>query len=137
MKLRIARLHGQSDLRIETLPEPELGVDEVLVAIGAGGVCGSDLHYWQEGGFGPIRVREPIILGHEAAGTVLAAGLGVTALSAGDVVALNPSHPCGICKFCTQSAQQHCLSMRFKGSALRFPHEQGMFRDRIVMQAMQ
>lgn len=137
MTVRIARLHGQSDLRIETLPETEPGADEVLVAVGAGGICGSDLHYWQDGGFGPIRVREPIILGHEAAGTVIAAGTGVTALSVGDIVALNPSHPCGTCKFCLQSAQQHCLSMRFKGSAMLFPHEQGMFRDRIVMQAEQ
>ena len=137
MTLRIARLHGQSDLRLETMPETEPGSDEVLVALGAGGICGSDLHYWQDGGFGPIRVREPIILGHEAAGTVVAVGLDVTALTVGDVVAINPSHPCGICKFCMQSAPQHCLSMRFKGSALRFPHEQGMFRDRIVMQAAQ
>ena len=137
MNLRIARLHGQCDLRIEAMPEPDHGADEVLVALGAGGICGSDLHYWQDGGFGPIRVREPIILGHEAAGTVLSAGANVTALSVGDVVALNPSHPCGTCKFCLQSAPQHCLSMRFNGSALRFPHEQGMFRDRIVMQAAQ
>jgi L-idonate 5-dehydrogenase len=137
MTLRIARLHGQSDLRVETLPEPEPGAGEVIVAVGAGGICGSDLHYWQDGGFGPIRVREPIILGHEVAGTVLEAGPGVTGLSVGDVVALNPSHPCGICKFCLLGNPQHCLSMRFKGSALRFPHEQGMFRDRIVMQAAQ
>jgi L-idonate 5-dehydrogenase len=135
--LRIARLHGQSDLRLETLPDSDPGRKEVLVALGAGGICGSDLHYWQDGGFGPIRVREPIILGHEAAGTVVALGPEVTTLAVGDVVALNPSHPCGTCKFCKQSAPQHCLSMRFKGSALRFPHEQGMFRDRIVMQAAQ
>jgi len=137
MTLRVARLHGQSDLRIETLLEAEPGCGEVLVAVGAGGICGSDLHYWQDGGFGPIRVREPIILGHEAAGTVLAVGMDVTSLMVGDVVALNPSHPCGICKFCMQSAPQHCLSMRFKGSALRFPHEQGMFRDRMVMHPAQ
>lgn len=137
MTLRVARLHGQSDLRIETQPEAEPGANEVLVAVGAGGICGSDLHYWQDGGFGQIRVREPIILGHEAAGTVLEVGKDVTALALGDVVALNPSHPCGTCKFCLQSEPQHCLSMRFKGSALRFPHEQGMFRDRIVMQAAQ
>lgn len=137
MTLRIARLHGKADLRLETLPEAEPGPGEVLVALGAGGICGSDLHYWQDGGFGPIRVQEPIILGHEAAGTVIALGAGVTGLQHGDRVALNPSHPCGTCTFCAKGQFQHCLAMRFKGSALRMPHEQGMFRDRIVMEAGQ
>lgn len=137
MTLRICRLYGQADLRVETLPEAAPGAGEVLVAVGAGGICGSDLHYWQDGGFGPIRVQEPIILGHEAAGTVIALGQGVTALALGDRVALNPSHPCGTCTFCAQGQFQHCLTMRFKGSALRMPHEQGMFRDRIVMGAGQ
>lgn len=141
MTLRIARLHGKADLRIETLAEEAPGRGEVLVALGAGGICGSDLHYWQDGGFGPIRVQEPIILGHEAAGTVIAlgegVGEGVGGVAVGDRVALNPSHPCGQCKFCAQGQFQHCLAMRFKGSALRMPHEQGMFRDRMVIGAAQ
>jgi L-idonate 5-dehydrogenase len=137
MTVRIARLHGKADLRLESLPESSPGAGEVLVAMGAGGICGSDLHYWLHGGFGPIRVQEPIILGHEAAGTVLELGEGVTGLKPGDRVALNPSHPCGNCKFCDQGAFERCLRMRFKGSALRMPHEQGMFRDRIVIGAGQ
>lgn len=137
METRICRLHGQNDLRVETIPLVGPGPGEVLVAVGAGGICGSDLHYWQDGGFGPIRVQEPIILGHEAAGTIVSLGAGVQGLRAGDVVALNPSHPCGTCAQCRAGHRQHCLTMRFKGSAMRVPHEQGMFRDRIAIGAAQ
>lgn len=137
METRICRLHGKNDLRVETIPLAGPAPGEVLVALGAGGICGSDLHYWQDGGFGPIRVQEPIILGHEAAGTVVELGAGVAGLRVGDVVALNPSHPCGTCIYCHEGQPQHCLTMRFKGSAMRFPHEQGMFRDHIAIGARQ
>jgi L-idonate 5-dehydrogenase len=137
METRVCRLHGQNDLRVETIPLVGPAPGEVLIALGAGGICGSDLHYWQDGGFGPIRVREPIILGHEAAGTVVELGDGVTGLRVGDRVALNPSHPCGTCAYCVDGHPQHCLTMRFKGSALRFPHEQGMFRDHLAIGAAQ
>ncbi len=137
MTTRICRLHGQNDLRVETEETAEPGPGEALVAIGAGGICGSDLHYFQDGGFGPIRVREPIILGHEAAGTVLAVGPDVQGLEPGAHVAINPSRPCGTCSYCREGLTTHCLNMRFNGSAMRVPHEQGLFRDRIVVQAAQ
>ncbi|WP_108258872.1 L-idonate 5-dehydrogenase [Mangrovicoccus ximenensis] len=137
MTIRIARLHGQRDLRVETLEEPAAGPGEVVVAIGAGGICGSDIHYFADGGIGTIRVREPIIIGHEAAGTVVSLGEGVEGLSVGDRVAVNPSHPCGECKFCQAGDHQHCMSMRFKGSAMFLPHEQGFFRDRLAIGAGQ
>lgn len=137
MKTRICRLHNKNDIRVETqnVPEPKAG--EVRVGIGAGGICGSDLHYYHDGGFGPIRVREPIILGHEVAGIVESAGPGVSAVKAGDKVAVNPSRPCGHCEYCTQGLPQHCLDMKFFGSAMRFPHEQGAFRDFIVVDETQ
>lgn len=137
MKTRVCRLYGQRDLRIEEMEVAGPGPGEALVTIGAGGICGSDLHYYQDGGFGPIRVREPIILGHEIAGTVRAVGEGVEDLSPGDRVAVNPSRPCNECRFCREGLRQHCLNMRFFGSALRFPHEQGGFRDLLVAQAFQ
>ncbi len=137
MQTRVCRLHDKNDLHVETIETAGPGPGEVIVAVGAGGICGSDLHYWQDGGFGPIRVQEPIVLGHEAAGTVVELGAGVSGLAVGDRVSLNPSHPCGACKYCAQGDFQHCLAMRFKGSALRFPHEQGMFRDRLVIGAAQ
>ena len=134
---RCVRLNGQDDLTIAAtdLPAPDRG--QVRVAVLAGGICGSDLHYWQEGGIGTIRVREPIILGHEAAGRIEAVGADVTGLSVGQLVAMNPSHPCGTCEFCTAGLPHHCMAMRFKGSAMYLPHEQGMFRDRMVIGAAQ
>ncbi|GAB5512099.1 MAG: L-idonate 5-dehydrogenase [Hyphomicrobiales bacterium] len=111
--------------------------DSVRVAISAGGICGSDLHYFHDGGFGPIRVREPIILGHEASGRVVEVGDRVDSLRIGDLVAINPSRPCGDCRFCNQDEFVHCLNMNFRGSAYRFPHEQGLFRDTLVLPAAQ
>ncbi|PHR91444.1 MAG: L-idonate 5-dehydrogenase [Blastopirellula sp.] len=137
MKTRICRLYAKHDMRIETEVFDPPGAGEVLVAVGAGGICGSDLHYFHDGGFGPVRIREPIILGHEIAGTVEAVGKGVNNVKLGDRIALNPSRPCGHCSYCTDGLQQHCTKMRFYGSALRFPHEQGAFRDRIVVQDFQ
>ncbi|WP_417815747.1 L-idonate 5-dehydrogenase [Thalassospira alkalitolerans] len=129
MQTRVCRLYGQNDLRIETETAPAPAQGEVLVRVGAGGVCGSDMHYYFDGGIGQIRVREPIILGHEAAGTIVALGPDVTDLQIGQKVAINPSHPCGTCRYCQQDLQQHCLNMKFFGSAMPMPHIQGAFRD--------
>lgn len=137
MKTRVCRLHGQGDIRIEEIDVAAPGPGQVLIAMGAGGICGSDLHYFKDGGFGPIRVQEPIILGHEVAGTIRGFGSGVEGLAEGDRVAINPSRPCNACIYCRQGLQQHCLTMRFFGSALRFPHEQGGFRDLMVVDAAQ
>ena len=137
MKTRVCRLYGQNDLRIETDDVAAPGAGEVLLAIAAGGICGSDMHYLSQGGIGTIRVREPIILGHEASGRVLAVGDGVEGLSSGEKVSINPSRPCGECAYCIEGLPVHCLNMRFNGSAIRLPHEQGLFRDKIIVQAAQ
>jgi L-idonate 5-dehydrogenase len=134
---RACVLHAKGDIRIEDRQVAAPDANEVLVRVGAGGICGSDLHYFQDGGFGAIRVREPIILGHEVAGRVEALGSGVSGLAVGQKVALNPSKPCNACRHCLQGMQQHCLDMRFMGSAMRLPHVQGAFRDRIVIDAVQ
>ncbi len=137
MKTRVCRLHGQNDLRIETEDVAAPGPGQVLLAVAAGGICGSDMHYLSDGGIGTIRVREPIILGHEASGRVLEVGPDVSGLAEGDAVAINPSRPCGTCRYCAESLPMHCLDMRFNGSAARLPHEQGFFRDRIAVAAAQ
>ena len=136
MQTRLARLYAKGDLRIETAPVAVPGPGEVLLKMAAAGICGSDLHYYQDGGFGPVRVREPMIPGHEASGTVELAGEGVT-LKTGTLVAVNPSQPCGACEYCSIGMPIHCLEMRFMGSAMRLPHEQGMFREWLVVPAKQ
>ena len=133
--MRAAVLHAAKDLRIETREAGRPGPGQVAVRIANGGICGSDLHYYFDGGFGAIRVREPIILGHEVAGTVDAVGEGVTEVAPGDKVALNPSLPCGACRYCLAGAPNHCLDMHFYGSAMRMPHVQGAFADIVVAEA--
>lgn len=130
-------IHGPRDLRLEERPEETPGPGQVLVRIAAGGVCGSDLHYYAHGGFGAVRLREPMILGHEVAGHVEALGPGVAGLSVGQLVAVSPSRPCGACRYCLEGLPNHCLNMRFYGSAMPFPHIQGAFRQRLVADAAQ
>lgn len=129
--------HAAKDLRIEEHPTPEPGAGEVLIAMEAGGICGSDLHYYNHGGFGTVRLKEPMILGHEVAGRISALGEAVTGLEVGQLVSVSPSRPCGTCRFCEAGAQQHCLNMRFYGSAMPFPHIQGAFREMLVADATQ
>ena len=137
MRTRICRLVDRRDICIQTIDLNSPGDGEVVIQMGAGGICGSDLHYYNDGGFGPIKVKEPIILGHEVSGTVITLGSQVENLKLGDRVALNPSRPCGDCAYCKKNIFQHCLNMRFFGSALRFPHEQGAFRETMVVKSGQ
>ncbi|TCR70202.1 L-idonate 5-dehydrogenase [Bosea sp. BK604] len=135
--MRAVVIHSEKDLRVEETTAPELGPLDVRVKIEAGGICGSDLHYYLHGGFGTIRVREPLILGHEIAGTVEAVGGEVSRVRPGDRVAVNPSRACGRCRYCQMGLQQHCTDMLFYGSAMRFPHVQGGFRDVLVIEERQ
>ncbi len=130
-------IHGPKDLRIEDRPEEAPGPGEVLVRVVSGGVCGSDLHYYAHGGIGAVRLREPMILGHEVAGRIEALGPGVRGLAEGQLVAVSPSRPCGACRYCLEGLPNHCLDMRFYGSAMPFPHIQGAFRNLLVADAAQ
>lgn len=137
METRVCRLYGKKDLRVEVEPIAPLGPDEVMIRVIRGGICGSDLHYYLDGGFGPIRVKEPIIIGHEFAGYVEQRGRNVNHLNVGDRVGVNPSRPCGECVYCLEGTFQHCLDMHFLGSAFFVPHEQGGFRERMTVKAEQ
>lgn len=135
MKVIVA--HGAKDLRIEERDMPILGPGQVLIRMAAGGICGSDLHYYNHGGFGAIKLREPMILGHEVSGHIHRVGDDVDGLSEGDLVAVSPSRPCGTCRYCMEGKHNHCIDMRFYGSAMPFPHIQGAFREFIVAEAAQ
>jgi len=135
--MRAVVIHAAKDLRIEERETETAGPGEVEVAIEAGGICGSDLHYYPHGGFGPVRLREPMILGHEVAGRVTALGDGVEGVAVGDRVAVSPSRPCSACDYCLAGLPNQCLNMRFYGSAMPFPHIQGAFRERLVARASQ
>ena len=130
--MRAIVAHAARDLRIEEVETPELDAHDVRVRIARGGICGSDLHYFNHGGFGVVRIREPMILGHEVSGVVEAVGAAVTRVTPGVAVAVNPSRPCNHCLYCLEGKQNHCLDMRFYGSAMRFPHVQGAFREALV-----
>ena len=127
------RIHGAKDLRLEQDGPADLGPTDVEIRLGAGGICGSDLHYYQHGRVGAFVVREPLIPGHEVSGTVARIGGAVTRVKLGDKVAINPSHACGQCDYCLGGRLNLCRNMRFLGSASVFPHVQGMFRERFVM----
>lgn len=130
-------IHGPKDLRVEEQNVGTPGPGEVQIKMAAGGICGSDLHYYNHGGFGAIKLREPMVLGHEVSGHISALGEGVDTLKVGQLVAVSPSRPCNTCKFCLEGVQNQCLNMRFYGSAMPFPHIQGAFRQVLNADASQ
>ncbi|HWZ70265.1 MAG TPA: L-idonate 5-dehydrogenase [Casimicrobiaceae bacterium] len=127
------RIHAKEDLRIEPAEDPQIGPGQVLIRLGAGGICGSDLHYYFEGRNGSFVIREPLIPGHEASGVVAKVGPGVTRVKPGDKIAVSPSHACGHCDYCREGREHLCRNMRFLGSASLYPHVQGMFCEYFVM----
>jgi L-idonate 5-dehydrogenase len=130
--MKAAVIHAPFDLRIEDRDIPAVGPHDVKVRIRAGGICGSDLHYYLRGGFGTVRLKEPFIPGHEVAGEIMEVGAEVTRVRPGDHVAVNPSRPCGHCHFCLSGLPTHCPDMYYHGSAMRMPHAQGLFREVLV-----
>ncbi len=129
--------HSAKDLRIENTELPALGDQQLLVNIAYGGICGSDLHYYQHGGFGTVRIKQPITLGHEVSGVVAGVGARVTGVRKGQRIAISPSRPCGHCRFCQAGQHNQCLNMRFYGSAMPFPHIQGAFSEQLIIDSHQ
>jgi L-iditol 2-dehydrogenase len=107
--MRVARLHGAGDLRVgdEERSEPREG--ESLVRVEAVGICGSDLHWYEEGGIGDSRLETPLVVGHEFAGVVEDGPL------AGRRVAVDPAVPCERCEVCLEGHLNLCPDVRFAG----------------------
>jgi len=106
-------MYGTHDVRLEDVPVPEPGSREVLVEIRAVGVCGSDVHYYEQGRIGSFVVREPLILGHESMGTVVAIGEDATKHETGERVTLEPGVPDGTCRECRAGRYNLCPNVRF------------------------
>lgn len=107
------------------------GPSEVQLAILSTTLCGSDLHYFNHYRNGDIIVREPLTLGHESAGRVVAVGSEVAGFATGDLVALEMGLPCGTCELCAGGRYNICRDMRFGSSARVVPHLQGTLQERM------
>src|SRR5258708_38049603 len=88
--------------------------------------------YFHEAGVADLKINQPMIVGHEAAGEVVKSGAEVSSLKAGDRVAVNPARYCGVCRQCRSGRGNLCTNVYFFGSASRFPHVQGGFAEFFV-----
>lgn len=111
--MRVARLHGAEDLRLTEEPTPVPGAEESLVRVGAVGICGSDLHWWTDGGIGETTLAAPVVPGHEFAGRVRGGPLD------GRLVAVDPAIPCGRCARCLEGNANLCPDVVFAGHGER------------------
>lgn len=109
--MKVLRLHGTGDLRLQDEPEPSPGPGEALVRVRAVGVCGSDLHWFEEAGIGDAQLKRPLVLGHEFAGQVVSADSRLYGRS----VAVDPAIPCMECEFCVEGSPNLCENLRFAG----------------------
>lgn len=120
--MNAAVYYGRQDLRIETVPEPAPGPGDVKLRVKYNGICGSDLHEYYDG---PITtsvtphpltgVANPVILGHELCGEIVALGTGVEDLAIGELVAVEPFETCGHCVYCGSGQYNHCALLALHG----------------------
>nr|QZC92151.1 alcohol dehydrogenase [Dioryctria abietella] len=128
-----ALLVKPKDLRLVQSPIPEINDDEVLLRMDCVGICGSDVHYWQSGNCGHFVLKEPMIMGHEAAGVVAKVGPKVKHLQVGDRVAIEPGVPCRYCDFCKTGRYNLCPDIVFcatppvHGNLVRYYKQAGDF----------
>lgn len=127
MKAYAATLFGPEDLRVVESDIGPLVPGMVRIRFGAGGICGSDMHYFRHGRTGDFVVTAPLVLGHEVAGEILGINADAPGLAVGDRVAVNPSRWCGHCARCIEGRPNLCENIYFMGSASKTPHMQGGF----------
>jgi L-idonate 5-dehydrogenase len=135
--MRVCVIHQAQDLRLEEHDPPSITPQGVLIRVRAGGICGSDLHYYFEGRNGDFVIREPFVPGHEVSGEVFEVGAEVTRIRAGQRVAIHPGRNCGHCFACREGRGNLCRNVFFMGSASRFPHMQGGFADYVLIDESQ
>ncbi|THX66022.1 alcohol dehydrogenase [Aureobasidium pullulans] len=119
-------------LSVVAQPVPALNPGEVLIAPRSVTLCGSDMHYFQKGCNGSIKILQPLCLGHEFSGNIVELGPGVTDRQKGDLVAIEPGVACGKCELCLDGRYNICPELRFRGSGSAWPHFQGGLQTRVV-----
>lgn len=108
--MKAIRLHNINDLRLEQVPQTSPKDNEILLQTASVGVCGSDVHYFNEGGTGSIKLDRPLILGHEFSARI------AKGPQKGMLVAVDPALTCGACEFCLEGNPNFCLNLKFAGS---------------------
>lgn len=129
--MRASVLRRAGEVTVEERPVPIPGPDEVLVRIDAVGVCGSDVHYYEHGRIGRYVVDRPLVLGHEAGGTVVAVGADIVGHEPGQRVSLEPGVPCRTCPQCLSGRYNLCPLMRFFAT----PPYDGAFCEYVALPA--
>lgn len=131
--MKAAFLTAPGRFEIREAPEPELvSPTDVLLRVGAVGICGSDLHYFRHGRIGSQVVEFPWIVGHECSGTVVEVGSEVKKLRPVDRVAVDPLVSCGECDQCRADRRHTCRRQRFLGCPGQIP---GALAEYLVMPA--
>jgi len=114
--MQSAQLVAPQTIEVRPMPDPpDPGAGEVTVRVRAVGICGSDIHYYLEGGCAGSAALYPSVLGHEPAGEVVAVGRGVESVRAGTRVAIEPAITCGACEFCKHGRYNLCENIVFLG----------------------
>lgn len=130
-KMKVAIMTDVAKVELTEREIPKPAANEVLVRVEYVGVCGSDIHYYKNGGIGPNIVKPPFVLGHEAGGTVVEVGTSVTNLKPGDRVALEPGKTCGHCEFCKTGRYNLCPEVIFFAT----PPVDGVFQEYVAHEA--
>ncbi|MET3807672.1 L-iditol 2-dehydrogenase [Nakamurella sp. UYEF19] len=130
-QMQVSVLRGIGDVAVETRAVPRPAAGEVLIKVGSVGICGSDIHYFRHGRIADYVVREPMILGHEAGGHIVAVGDGIDAGRIGQAVAMEPGVPCRVCRECKAGRYNLCPDVRFFAT----PPIDGAFAEYVVLAA--
>lgn len=131
-------LHGAKDLRLENFRMPELLPGMVLLQVKRVGICGSDLHYFEDGYCGSFIPSRPFILGHELTAEVVAAGGDASSwLAPGSRVTVNPARTCGFCDYCKSGRGNLCRHTIMLGSGSTNPPTDGAMAEYVSVRADQ
>ncbi|MEZ5668314.1 MAG: alcohol dehydrogenase catalytic domain-containing protein [Alphaproteobacteria bacterium] len=128
--MKAVMIHGVRDVRVAEVPPPD--GNGIPVDVSAVGICGSDLHYYLEGGIGAQQIRAPFVPGHEFAGR-MADDYEPFGLRRGELVAIDPARPCGVCEWCRRGHVNLCPHVEFAGA----PPHGGAMTERIAVEPHQ